>query len=247
MPDPDPSPNDAPEQPNSPVADPASGSTPRKIDDGPGWLPAILAATCLMGIAGFIFCGFSTWVLFQKRTEFAVRTIRGAYIPELEQSLLKPDEKAAILAQVKELADDMERGKYENWQSAGILQRLQRMPVIQWGELQAIESFAEKNVPPDEFASAQKQLSRLRRAVEKGRATSFDFEDVLGPVYVTDPNVPAGHTLMQPLDIDSVRDVIERAELIADRSDVDDASFPDVRIDAIVREQIDAGGQEGGF
>lgn len=245
MPEPQPSPNDTPEesQPIPPVAEQKS----RKVDEGPGWLPAILAATCLMGIAGFIFCGFSTWVLFQKRTEFAVRTIRGAYIPELEQSLLNPDEKAAILAAVGELADDMERGKYENWQSAGILQRLQRMPVIQWGELQAIESFLEKNASPDEFTSAQKQLSRLRRAVEKGRATSFDFEDVLGPVYITDPNVPAGHTLMQPLDMESVRAVIERAELIADRSDVDDALFPDVRIDAIVREQIDAGGEDGGF
>lgn len=245
MPDPTPLPNDTPEQPQPDP--PAAEQRSRKVDDGPGWLPAILAATCLMGIAGFILCGFSTWVLFQKRTEFAVRTIRGAYIPELEQSLLEPKEKAAILAAVGELAADMERGKYENWQSAGILQRLQRMPVIQWGELQAIESFAEKNASPEEFEAAKKQLSRLRRAVEKGRATSFDFEDVLGPVYITDPTVPAGHTLMQPLDMDSVRAVIERAELIADRSDVDDASFPDVRIDAIVREQIDAGGEEGGF
>ncbi len=238
-----PSPTDAPETPSEAT----QSDTLVIVDDGPGWLPAILAATALMGIAGLIFCAFSTWVLFQKRTEFAVRTIRGAYIPELEQSLLDPESKAAILADVNELAADMERGKYENWQSAGILQRLQRLPVIQWGELQAIESFAEKNATPEESAEITKQLSRLRRAVEKGRATSFDFEEVLAPVYDTNPNVPAGHTLMQPLDMMSVNAAVERAKLIADRSDVDDASFPDVRIEAIVKEQMDAGGIDGGF
>jgi hypothetical protein len=52
---------------------------------------------------------------------------------------------------------------------------------------------------------------------------------------------------MQPLDMDSVNAVVERARLVADRSDVDDTAFIDVRIDAIVQEQIDAGGDEGGY
>ena len=36
-------------------------------DEGPGWMPAIMAATVLMGIIGFVICAFSTWILFQQR------------------------------------------------------------------------------------------------------------------------------------------------------------------------------------
>ena len=46
-------------------------------NQGPGWLPALMAGSVILGIAGFICCGVSTWVLFQKRTELAVRTLRG--------------------------------------------------------------------------------------------------------------------------------------------------------------------------
>ncbi len=200
-----------------------------------------------MGIAGFIFCGFSTWLLFQKRTEFAIRTLRDSYVSEIEQSLLAPDEKSGVLKQINSLADDMERGKYENWQSAGILQRLQRLPVIQWGELDSIESFVQKNAGPEVAAETAKQFSRLRRAVADDRATSFDFEDILTPVYVSDPSIPSGHRLQSPLDLDSITDVVNLAKLVADRENVADETIAEVPIESIVRRQIDEGVSEGGF
>ncbi|TWU60126.1 hypothetical protein Poly51_04000 [Rubripirellula tenax] len=236
----------SPEQPTTPSPT-SPPQPPTKGDDGPGWMPAILAATALMGIAGFVFCGFSTWLLFQKRTEFAIRTLRDAYIPELEQSLLEPDEKQLVIKQVTRLVDEMQRGKYENWQSAGILQRLQRLPVIQWGELYAVDAAATKNASPEVAAETSKQLSRLRRSVEVGKTTSFDFEDVLTPVYIADSTRPGGHRLQQPIDVDAIIDVVQRARLVADREKVPDESFSNARIEAIVREQINAGVADGGF
>lgn len=215
--------------------------------DGPGWMPAILAATALMAIVGFIVCAFSTWVLFQKRTELAVRTLRDSYLPEIEQSLLDPKTKAAVADQIKRLTDDMQRGEYENWQSAGIMQRLQRLPVLHWGDLQAVEAVISKQGDPETLDESRKQLSRLRRATEIGNATSFDFEDVLTPVYVSDPNASRGHRLIQPIEIGAAEQVVMRAKLIADREQVPDQMFADVRIESIVREQIEAGGAEGGF
>ncbi len=108
-------------------------------------MPAIVAAMALMGIVGFIVCAFSTWSLFQKRTEFAIRTLQGDYVRQLEQSLLDPATKTSLMREVEKLIADLERGKYENWQSAAIMQRLQRLPVFQWGELQAIEAFLKQS------------------------------------------------------------------------------------------------------
>jgi hypothetical protein len=73
-----------------------------------------MAGTVILGIAGFICCGVSTWVLFQKRTEMAVRTLRGAYISELEQSYLEPKTKRAVIDKVEALIAELEAGDYEN-------------------------------------------------------------------------------------------------------------------------------------
>ncbi len=209
-------------------------------------MPAILAATALMGIVGFVVCAFSTWLLFQKRTELAVRTLRGTYIAEIEQSLLDPRTKKAVLTEVESLAEDLEAGKYENWQAAGIMQRLQRLPVIQWGEIQAIEAFLKKESPDGADVDSLRQLSRVKRAVELGNVTSFDFQDVLGPVRQADES-PRGYSLLQPLEQTKVDDVIHRARLLADRAEVPDELFEDVKIDAIVRREIERGAREGTY
>jgi hypothetical protein len=213
-------------------------------DEGPGWMPAILAGTLLMGIVGFIVCAFSTWVLFQKRTEFAIRTLKGSYVLQLEQSLLDPESKSAVVKEIKGLIADLERGKYENWQAAGIMQRLQRLPVIQWGELQAIEAFLKKEAG-DEQAGQIEQLSRLRRAVEMGMVTSFDVEDVLQPVRLPDPNAATGSQLVQPLSKEQVSEVVHRARLAADRAAVPNQHFDGIRIESIVRSEIERGASEG--
>jgi hypothetical protein len=215
-------------------------------DEGPGWMPAILAGTLLMGIVGFIVCAFSTWILFQKRTEFAIRTLKGSYVLQLEQSLLDPESKSAVVKEIKGLIADLERGKYENWQAAGIMQRLQRLPVIQWGELQAIEAFLKKEAG-DNQAGQIDQLSRLRRAVELGMVTSFDVEDVLQPVRRPDPNSATGSQLVQPLNKEQVSQVVHRARLAADRAAVPNQHFDGIRIESIVRSEIERGASEGSF
>jgi hypothetical protein len=215
------------------------------IDEGPGWLPVILAGTLLLGILGFVCCGVSTWFLFQKRTEFAVRTLRGSYLPALQQSWLEPQEKKAVVARVEALVEELESGQYENWQSAGVMQRLQRLPVLQWGELAAVEGYVRKSDDPQKDRSLM-QLSRLRRAVELDKVTSFDFEDVLKPVLVSDGDSPSGRRLVQPLTAEGVGEVVERATVLADRSQVPEKMF-DVQIDQIVRREIETGLSEGGF
>ena len=230
-------------------------------------MPAILAGTVLMGIVGFIVCAFSTWILFQQRTEFAIRTLRGSYIGEIEQSLLDPGTKSGVVTEIEELADDMERGKYEDWQAAGIMQRLQRLPVLQWGEIQAIESFLRSNgsgadgsgadgsgadgsgdrADPESKEGAAdgiKQLSRLRRAVELGKLTSFDFEDVLQPVRISDPD---GSRRIRPLKTELVQEVIHRARLAADQAKIPDQVYEQVELEPIVRREIDLGASEGSF
>ncbi len=211
--------------------------------DGPGWMPIVVATTLLLGILVFIGCGVATWVLFGKRTELAIRTLRSTYIPEVEQSLIQPDEKRAAVDQLEELALDLERGKYENWQAGGVMQRLVRLPVLQWGELSAIEAFIQKDFG-DDSVDAITQLARLRRAVELDKATSVDFEDVLKPALVVDDS-SLGRSLREKLTRAVAEDVVQRAKLVADRCGVPKQDFPDVKIDAMIRRQIEAGLREG--
>lgn len=215
-------------------------------EQGPGWLPALMAGGLLLGIFGFICCGVSTWVLFQKRTELAIRTLKGAYVTELEQSYLEPATKQAVVEEVQKLITNMEEGKYENWQSAAIMQRLQRLPVVQWGELQAIQLFIEKTNGKNS-SEQLKQLSRLQQAVEKGLVTSFDFQEVLNAVHRTDPNNASGVSLIQPLGSKEVAEVCFRAKLVADRVKIADREFPNVDLADIVRREIDEGATTGGF
>ncbi len=219
------------------------------IDNGPGCMPAVMAATVLMGIVIFIFCAFSTWILYQKRTELATRTLTDAYLPELEQSLLEPASKTAVMKAIEELAADMQRGKLENWQSAGVMQRLQRLPVLQWGDLQAVESLIAKSGTEEQRSNAKLQFDRLRLAVAKGRATSFDFVEVLSPVQKSDPTVASGFRLIQPLNLELSLGVIKRAELVADREKIssDPKDIRAVSIESIMRAEIEEGINEGSY
>ena len=223
-----------------PSLPPANGSSEVPADEGPGCMPAVLASVVLMGIVGFVFLAFTTWILWQQRTELAIRTLRGSVIPQVEQGLLDPETKNLIVDELTELADDMERGKYENGQSAGAMNRLIRVPIFQWGQIHAIEAQLEDN-KNEAYGESIKQLSRLQRAVELGKANAIDFEDVLAPARVPDPEAPTGYALDQPLSDQQVADVVERAKLVADRSEIPDQLFQDVRLDAIVRAEIERG------
>lgn len=214
------------------------------VDEGPGCLPGVMAATVLMGIAFFVTCGGCTWFLFTKRSELALSTLRQNYIPELEQSLLAPEDKKEIVDALNQFADDLERGKYDDWQSTGVMTRMVRLPVLQWGELAFVERFAqsqESGFDTDQLG----QFARLRRAVELDHATTIDFEDVLKPVVQGDENAVLGRSLMEPLTIESVQEVIRRAKLVSDRAKVPQDLNQEPSIVKIVQRQIQAGIDDG--
>jgi hypothetical protein len=213
---------------------------PESIDEGPGCMPAIMASVVLMGIIGFVTCSISTWWLFQQRSEMALRTVRGDVIPKVEQGLLRPETKAQVVDELSSFADDLERGEFENWQAAGAMTRLIRVPIYQWGEIQAIEAFLEKN-QDESYSDSIKQLSRLQRAVQMGQAVAIDFEDVLEPARVADPSGPTGFALRQPLDLETIAKVVLRAKLVADRSEVPDERFENIHLESIVRDEIKQG------
>ncbi|NND97360.1 MAG: hypothetical protein HKN47_08540 [Pirellulaceae bacterium] len=235
--------NDEPNSDRDVDASPSDLSTAGGADDGPGWMPAILAGTLLLGVIGFVTCGFTTWMLFQKRTELVIRTLRATYIPSVEQSFIQPEEKKATLKHLDQFVDDLERGKYENWQAGGVMTRLIRLPVFQWGDLAAVEAYVQ-NDPSGFPDNAAKEFSRLRRATELNDATSIDFDYVLESVLVRDDSL-RGQRLMDPLTVESVNDVIERAKEVADRLGVKDQQYTDIWIDKIVLREIDAGIADG--
>jgi len=206
-------------------------------------MPAVLAASALMGIVGFVFCAFSTWMLFQQRVELAVRTLQGAYVEEIEQSLLDPETKRQIVEEIETLTADLQRGKYEDWQAAGIMQNLQRLPLLQWGELQAVETFVRES----DFEDREEYLrhySQLKRAVEMRLATAMELDDVLQPVRIEDPSRPRGYRLRRPLTEAAVAEVAHRSRLVAKRESIPNESFEEVDFAKIVQEAIEQGASE---
>jgi len=225
-------------------ADTATASRPTESPQGAGCLPAILAATVLMGIVFFIVFGFSAWLIFQKRGDLASRTLRATIIPQLEQTRLDPDEKQQVIRQLSDLADDLDAGLYENWQAGGIMQRLIDTPMMRWGDLVAVDGWAGKNLPEAQQADANKQISRFFRAVELEQAGGRDIHDVLLPV-ASPPNAMGFVGLRPDLDADSVADVVKRAKLVADRAQIPDQPYEPVSLARVVRRQIEIGGREG--
>lgn len=217
----------------------------RSGEEGPGCMPAVVAGTLLMMMVAFVLCGVTTWILFQKRTEIAARSLQG-FIPNIEQSLLEPADKARVIEQLETLIKQMQDPNYEPAQAAAIMQRIVRLPIPHWGELDAVQSYAEKNFDAEAKQNAQKQLSRARHAIETNKATVFDFVDVLEPVAVVD-DTPIGRSLKQPLKSKDVEEVIKRAELLADRAQVADELFERADMADILEREILAAKTEGGY
>ncbi|MCH1494495.1 MAG: hypothetical protein L7U72_04640 [Rubripirellula sp.] len=216
----------------------------REDDQGPGCMPAMVAAAALMGIIGFITCALLTWVIFGKRTEMAVRTLEGSLIPMLEQSLLDPTSKQEVIQEMTVLAENMKANQYENWQSAAIMQRLQKLPILQWGELQSLEQSIRDS---DGFDDGERQaalatVQRVKIAVKQHKVFSFDFEDILDPIRQPSNSSLTGFIPKSPLDVDSMREAIRRAELLANRAEVENPEGDqNVRISEILRGEIQAG------
>lgn len=225
-----------------------AAAAPFGEDPGPGCLPAILAAGALVLMFAFITCGVSTWYLFQQRTVLAVRTLKSSVIPELEQSGLKPTEKQAVLEILRGVIDDGEQGKLENWQASGIMERLKRFPLLQWGDLEIVEAMvvASADFSEEEKKRARREFSRLRRAAEGSKVMDTDFSDrVLAPVLdMSDPR--RRPTVVPQPTTSQLRDVVERAKILADQCEIPEV-LEEVSLPAIIRREVEAGKQIGGL
>jgi hypothetical protein len=216
----------------------------RRGPTGPGCLPAIMAATLLLGIVLFVTFGFSAWLIFQKRGDLAVRTLRATVIPKLEQSRLAPDEKQAVIAELSGLADDIEQGLYENWQAGGVMQRLITSPLMRWDDLQTVQRWAAANLPDEQAQQAELQISRFFRAIELDRVVARDMHDVLAPV--SGPADSLGFVQVKnELQPEEVLEVVQRAKLVADRAEVPEQNFDPIALPDYVRRQIEVGRRDG--
>lgn len=244
-------PNDSDSTPDPEYASTEAAEQPDDIrgdngeDEGAGCLPAAVASTVLLGIIAAILCGVSTWILFQKRAEIAVRTLEG-FVPVIEQSLLEPNDKADVIDQFQALIKEMSAPDYPPASAAAIMQRIVRLPIPHWGELDAIESYVEKNWEGEKRESALTDLSRVRHAVQVNHATVFDLVDVLEPVAVID-DATGARSLRTKLSDQEVEQVIERAGLLAARTEVEDKRFPHIRMGTILRQEIKTAKTEGGY
>ena len=222
---------------------PETDETPKPKE--PGCLPAMLAGTLLMGIIGFVLCGVTTWMLFQKRTEIAVRSLEG-FIPTIEQSLLDPDDKAKVIDQLEDLIKEMRAPDYPPAAAAAIMQRIVRLPMPHWGELDAVQAYVEKNFEGEKRDQAIRDLSRARRAIETNKATVFDIVDVLEPVAIVD-DTPIGRALKPKLTEADVEETVQRAGLLADRAKIEDRTFPRVDMATILKRAIETAKRDGGY
>ncbi|WP_145300421.1 hypothetical protein [Crateriforma conspicua] len=231
-----------PETPEHAQAGAVTGDEEEKA----GCFPAILAATLIMGMVFCIGCGLSAWVIFGKRTEMAIVTMEKNFVPMVQQSRLESDDKAAVLEQFEDFIRDMKADNVENWQASGVLQRLVNLPVVEWGDLQAVEAYAQTR-DPELADEARLQLSRLRRAIELQEAVRIDVTDALKPVMRPSDDPLMVQVLIDPLNDQAVKETVLRAKLLADRAEIPDKPFEDVQIGRIVRRQIEAGMLKGTY
>lgn len=224
----------------------SQAATPDQQDEGVGWLPAVLAFGLLLTAALFVCCGVSTYFLYQKRVELAARTLSGHTIPTVEQSQLDPEDKQAITKILNQVVQDAESGRLENWQASGVMNRLTTLPILEWGDLAAVEALIQQDEGFDDAAKqeAVKQFSRLRHDIARGLATTFELNDVVSPVLVEDQSL-RGRRLASAPTTEQLQDVVTRASLVADRDQVEDRVMPPSSIVKLVRQEVEAGKTEG--
>jgi len=227
-------------QVESPILTPSNPAAPESA----GCFPAVLAATVLMGMVLFLSFGFAGYLIFQKRGDLAARTLRGSIIPELAQSRLDPETKQAVIKSLESVAQDIDDKKIENWQAGGLMNRLVRSPMLRWGDLVAVDTWASEKLPPDEYAEFHKQISRFFRAAELDRAIASDLQDLLMTVSVNDPATALGRLKSELVESD-VREVAVRAKIVAARAEIPDQVYEKVSLPDIVERLIETGMREG--
>ncbi|MCD0461798.1 hypothetical protein [Roseiconus lacunae] len=223
----------------------STSDPPTSVDSGPGCMPAVLATAVLAGIIGFISCGVLTWVIFQKQDVLALRAMRGSVIPAIEQSRLSPEEKNSTVKLLEDFADQLERKQVDGWQASGVMQRLGRLPILQWAQIRLVETYVDEH--PEQFVDdASLQFDRIRKGVERNDITKFDFLHILEPLLEVSPQGEDA-SLADDWQSRAIDEVIDRARLVADRSGIEAEPKSDITIDVLVRRQVEAGIKEGTY
>lgn len=209
------------------------------------WAPAIIAIATLLLIIFFIFCAGSTYYLFQQRGDMALRTLDGTLVPLLEQSNMRPDDKTRVIQSIQQFVEEAKTQQFENWQVAGATQRLIRIPLLSWGDLQAIEDMirVRESFSDQEKSDGLKAISRLMRAIELDEVTNVEMPQLFAPVSTESDNAKGYELQFDPKDSD-LKAFLEIAGKRADDADVPDRSF-EVNVVVITRRQIEAGIEAG--
>ena len=165
-------------------------------------------------------------------------------IPILEQSRLHPEDKTATVVLLKNFVAEGRADIYEDWQIAGVIQRLVRSPVISWGDLQVMALQIEKTSwSNDEQSEALKDISRVMRGAELDTITQFEMANLFEPVSEK-ANNEWGYELNERPTEDSLKLFAKRARELADLNKVPDEEFQ-VKLQTLVQRQIASGIQSG--
>lgn len=214
-------------------------------DQGPGLLPALIALVAIGGMLMLITFAGMAWWIFSNQGKLALPALRDGFIPQVEQSRLSPEQKAPIVEHLNTVVEDLANDQLESWQITGVMQRLQRLPILQWGHLQVLQQYIEDH--PNDFAEdAALQIDRVFSGVGAGQITGIDASTMLIPVLATDQNLNDAD-LIDPLEPEKVAEVVKTAKQLADRVKVPESPGPITPIDVLVRRQIEAGRSQGGF
>ena len=223
-------------------SEPGASGEPRE----PSCLPGILAGTLIMMMVGFITCGFLTWLIWQERGVMAGRTLEGL-AREVGQSRIEPLERAQVVRRLERASKAMSAPNFDPADASAVMTRLVRLPILQWGQLQAVEAMIADRLPDDEAADARRQIDRLKASMEQLQATSADLRDVLTPVSVADPAAASAVRMVDRPTDEQLRGVAQRASLVADRVGVADDAAPTLSLSQLIDREIKAAATDGGF
>jgi hypothetical protein len=204
-----------------------------------GLMPAVMAIFMIVAVAGLVACAVGAWAVFRQSPQLAAGTLKAHYIPVVEQSNLNPAEKAEVVRALEQLALEMKAGQWEPWQANAMMQNLIRAPIVQWGDLDAIEQLVVKieAFSPAERENISKVLGRLKHGIEEDLIIANVVEEILAPVTIRDDSERGCH-LNLAMDKPDIEEVVQRAQTILAGHQIPDERY-NARLADVLRLQIE--------
>ncbi len=185
---------------------------------------AVLAVLIVIAIiAGF-------WVRANYRGWFASGAI-SMVEAGLEDSELTEEQRAAIMVEVRELADDYRERRITNQQMVSVFEEVAQSPLIPMGAVYAVDSeyVQPSEMSTEEKAEARLALQRVARGFYEESISQDELESVLEPISKRQPEGEEGFNidLQEPsaVSIEELRRFIERADAAADAAGVPEEPY----------------------